>query len=158
MALLRTIIWYTIVIIVLIVVYSIGSSYTAVIVEEEFKAMQPTVDSGGLYFVDRRSSTIKSMPRDAIIVYKTLERDKVKRGVARVLAAPGSTVSTRKGRLVVDGQDVAPAPPEIATLDTGMIVPRGMVFIGFDASNPPALPLSKLLVPHRNIIGRVMGK
>ncbi len=158
MAYLRIIIWYAIVIVLLLVVYSIGSSYTAVIVEGEFRAMQPTVDSGGLYFVDRRSSTITHMPRDAIIVYKTVERDKVKRGFARVLATAGSVVSTRKGRLVVDGQDVAPAPPQIATLDTGMIVPRDMVFIGFDASNPPALPLSKLLIPHRNIIGRVMGK
>lgn len=158
MAYLRTIIWYAAIIVLLLVVYSIGSSYTAVIVEGEFKAMRPTMDSGGLYFIDRRSSTITNIPRDAIIVYKTLGRDNLERGFARVMATAGSTVSTRWGRLMVDGQDVAPAPPEITTLDTGIIVPRNMVFIGFDTNSPPVLPLSKLLVSHRNIIGRVMGK
>ncbi len=158
MAHLRTIIWYTLVLILVIVLYSVGRNYTAVIVEGEFKAMQPTVDSGGLYFVHRTHSTGAGLSRDAIIVYKTLERDKVKRGFARVLATPGATISARKGRLLVDGQDVAPAPPDAATLETGLIVPRDMVFIGFDASNPPLLPLSKLLVPYRNIIGRVIGK
>ncbi len=154
----RSLIWYTVLLVLFLVVYHIGTSYTVAIVAEGFSYMEPTLKAKGTYVLDRRQSTVRSLQKDDLIAFEVMDRGRLKRTFARVLASPGKTVSVREGRLLVDGNDVAEAPRRIATLDTGLIVPRDTVFIGFDSSRAPDLPLAKRLVAYRAVLGRVRGK
>jgi len=154
----RSLIWYTVLLVLFLVVYHIGTSYTVTIVAEGFSYMEPTLKAKGTYVLDRRQSTVRSLQKDDLIAFEVMDRGRLKRTFARVLASPGKTVSVREDRLLVDGNDVAEAPRHIATLHTGLIVPRDTVFIGFDSSRAPDLPLAKRLVAYRAIFGRVTGK
>jgi hypothetical protein len=157
MAYLRTIIWYAILLVMLLVLYHVGTSYRIAVVEEHFTYMQPTIDPKGIYLIDRRDSTRFSLSSDDIIAYRVVQDEEIRRTFGRVLARPGSTVSVRGERVVVDGRGVADFRGRETTLRTGLIVPRDTVFVIFDSDRAPDLPLSKRLVPYRDIIGRVMN-
>ncbi len=155
---LQTLICYAIVLVVLVVLYYIATSFAVAIVDEKFTRMEPTLESGGTYFLDRRSSTVTSLSRDDLIAYKIMHKQKTKRMFGRVLALPGATVRVSDKKLLVNGDETANAPRSISTLKTGLLVPRDTVLVGFDSQKRGRISLSQRLVPYRSIIGRVIGK
>ena len=155
----RTLIWYGVVILLIIICYHVASSYAVALVDEKFIAMKPTIQPNGVCFLNRKPAGISSLATDDVVAFNAFNGREEVRLFARVLAASGQMVSIRGGRLLVDGNDTAGAPHGLEALETGsMIVPRETVFVVFDAANAMPLSLSKRLVPFRNIIGRVMNK
>ena len=155
---LRELIWYTVLLVVVLVAYHLGTSYTVALVAGGYRSMQPTLDSGEVCFLDRRRATVTSLEKDDVIAYRIVRAEKFEQTFGRVIAAPGATVSVRDDRLLVDGADVARAPKRLPVLSTGLIVPRATVFIVLDSAGAGGLPLADRLVPYRDILGRVMGK
>ena len=155
MAKLRTVIWYTIVLIVFFALYHVGSTYTIVIVDDGFTYMVPTIKPRSTHIIDRRRSRVLALERDALVVFKVIDAGKVKRMFGRAVAVPGMTVLVEGGRVLVDRKDVGPAPKGLDVVATGLIVPRDTVFMGFDSVRAPKLPLAARLIPYRDIIGLV---
>ncbi len=154
----RTLINYSVVFIILFVIYHFATGFTLVIVDEGYTQMEPTLEEQSTFFMDRRESQMSSLTTDALIVFKVNAEGQEKRMFGRVLATPGMTVSVQGGQLLVDGKQAASTPSSVQVLETGLIVPREMVFIGFDSPRAGNLSLAQRLVPCRNIIGRIMGK
>ncbi|MFW6158415.1 MAG: signal peptidase I [Planctomycetota bacterium] len=154
---LQILIWYALVLILFLVIYAVTTSFNVAIVDAEFRGMEPTIEGGSIQVVDRRHSTIRSLERDDVVCFRVHKRDKTKKLFGRVLATSGSTVSYREKRLVVDGQEVADAPDELAVLQTGLIIPRDTVFAVFDSTRG-GLPLADRLVRYADVVGRVMWK
>lgn len=158
MATLRTLVWYTVVGVVFLVLYYFVTSYALVIVDAGFTYMQPALKSGAIEAIDRRASTVRSLARDDVIAYQVYKDDRIARQFGRVLALPGATVSVRDGRVEVEGNAVATAPEGLSMLGLGLIVPRDTVFVMFDTVGPPNIPLSHRLVRYRDILGRILWK
>jgi len=155
----RTLIWYGAVILLIIICYHLASSYAVALVDEKFIAMKPTLQPNGICFLNRKPAVMSSLATDDVIAFEVFDGREQVRLFGRVIAASGQMVSIRGGRLLVDGNDTAKAPPGLEALETGsLIVPRETVFVVFDAANAMPLPLSKRLVPFRSIIGRVINK
>ena len=158
MATLRTLVWYAVVVVVFLVLYHFVTSYGLVIVDARFTYMKPALKPGAIEVIDRRASMVRSLARDDVIAYQLYKDDRVVRQFGRVLALPGSTVSVRDGRLVVEGNPAAAAPEGLSMLGLGLIVPRDTVFVMFDTLGPPNIPLSHRLVRYRDILGRILWK
>lgn len=154
----RTLILYTVALVLLLVVYHVATSFTFVVVDEGYRYMEPAVEQREVKLVDKRRSTILSLAPDDVIVYTVLYRDRVMRMFGRVAALPGATVSVRNKRLLVEGKDAATAPKQLDLLRTGLMVPRETVFVTFDSSRGRRIPISQRMVPYRNIIGRMSGE
>ena len=154
----RTLIWYSVLLVLLLVVYNLGTSYTVAVVDKHFHEMAPTIEAGSTLLLDRSRSALRSIDVDDVIAYKAHGRDKIETHFGRVLATPGNNVSLRGNRLLVDGREVADAASGMSVLETGLIVPSEMVFVVFDASRARAAPVAERLIPYRNIIGRVTSK
>ena len=154
---LRTLIWYAALVAVILVLHYVAKTYTVVVVDEEYRFMEPTMGPRNTCFLDRSRSAVESLRADDLIVFQSYDGRKTRRMFGRVLAGPGATVASRSGRILVGGSESADLPPELTSLDTGLIVPRDTVFVTFDSPRA-SLPLAKRLVAYRNIIGRIIGK
>jgi hypothetical protein len=162
----RELIWYATVLVLFVVLYNVASRYRMAVVDQNFKLMVPVIEPGDFHAIDCGDrARNQPMPDDIIAFRSPNRRDpaQMDRMFGRVAAVPGSTVTVREGRLLVDGTEVADAPPELEVLATGMVVPRRMVLVVFDADQGGGrrrvfTPLTKRLVPFRDIIGRVMGR
>jgi hypothetical protein len=159
----RELIWYAAVLVLFIVLYNVASRYRLAIVDQHFNMMAPAIKSGGFYGLDCGEDARRAPAPDSIIAFSVVdERDsaKTKRVFGRVVAIPGTTVTALNDRVLVDGTEVANAASELAVLRTGLLVPRNTVLVVFDAEGTGrhGLPLSRRLVPFRDIIGRVMGQ
>ena len=145
--------------VLVLVVYYLATSFAVVVVDEDATYMRPTLEPGGMRLLDRRRSRLLDLAADDIIVYRAVDSEhRTTRRFGRIAAGPGATVSVREQDLLVNGSRVTRAPSGLETLSTGLIVPRNSVFIVLDGSGAPALPLRERLVPRRNIIGRMMVK
>jgi hypothetical protein len=100
---------------------------------------------------------VTSLATDDLIAFQFYDGKKTQRMFARVLATPGMTVAVRGKRLLVEGNEAADLPRELACIGAGLTVPRETVLVIFDSSNAE-LPLSKRLVPYHSIIGRITGR
>jgi signal peptidase I len=155
---LRNLIWYAFLLVLFLVLYHVGTSFTIALVADDLSYMEPTLEGGDTCFLDRRRSTRMSLAGGDIVCFNIVDDEGPQKTFGRVIALPGMTISVRDGRLLVDGENVGTAPDERRVLATGLIVPRNTVYVGFDSIKRGRIPLAKRLVPYRDIIGRVMGK
>jgi hypothetical protein len=154
----QTLIFYTAALVLLLVVYHFATSFGFAVVDEGYRYMEPTVGQRETLLLDKRRSTVVSLERGDLIAYTSVYRDRTMRMFARVAALPGMTISVRDQRLLVEGDDVAPAPRELNLLQTGLMVPRDSVFVIFDSPLGKRIPVPQRLVPYRNILGRAVGE
>lgn len=154
----RTFIFYSVVLALLLVVHHVATSFTFVAVDEGYRFMEGAVDQRDVRLVDKRQSTILSLEPGDVIAYTTTSSDATKRMFARVVALPGATIRVQNKRMLVEGEDAAPAPKRLNMLETGLMVPRESVFVTFDSPRGDKIPLAQRVVPYRNIIGRMSGE
>jgi len=154
---LRTLVWYSVLLVIILVLYRIASTYTVAIVDEDCTLMEPSLAAKSICFLNRRRPVVESLAPNDLIAFEFYDGRRLQRVFGRVMATPGMTVSGRNGRLLVDGAEAGSLPPELGILETGLIVPRSTVFVGFDAKDAD-FALANRLVPYRKILGRVVGK
>lgn len=152
----KTAIWYAIVLTVMFAVYYVGSTYTLLIVDDDFVWMEPIIEPKSTHFVMRGDEVIKQLKTNDIVAYWAVRDNQIKRMLGRVLAAPGETISARNNKLLVNGLEAGELPDGMQLVETGIIVPRECVFVIFDSPRARNLALDKHLVPYRDIYGRLM--
>ncbi len=158
MARIQTLIFYALMIALLVILYHVVASFGFVIVGDSYRNMETAIKAKETLLIDQRSGLVELLKVHDIIAYSVTVRGKRTQMFGRVIALPGSTVSVRERRLLVEGTDVAPASKELKLLETGLMVPRNTVFVTFDSPHGASVPITQRLVPFRKIIGRVIGE
>ena len=158
MARIRTLIWYTLLFLVLCVAYYLTKNYALAVVNEKYKYMEPTIKPRDLRVLRRSRATVEKLRRDDLIAYRAVYRSKEQRMFGRVLAVPGHVLTYRGGRLYANETDVGALPAPLGNLigTDGLIVPRDTVFVSFDSSKADHVSISQRLIPLNNIVGRVV--
>ena len=154
----RTLIFYSVAFVLLLIVYHYATSFGFVTVDEGYRIMEPAVTQREVKLVDKRRDTVLSLEPGDIIAYTSIHQDRKKRMFGRVLALPGSIISVRGKHMLVDGDEAARFRRRLAVLETGMMVPRETVFVTFDATRGVNISIAQRMVPYRNIIGRMSGE
>jgi hypothetical protein len=150
-------VWYVFVIALMLAVIHVGQSYSVVIVDEDFHAMEPNLEPRSTHILVRTDEAIRSPQVNDLIVFTVRLGREEQRWFGRVSATPGMTVTTKDDRILVDRENVAQKPRRMADLEHGLIVPRDTVLVTLDnlKKQPRDFPLSKRLVPTRDILGRL---
>ncbi len=76
--------------------------FQSVTVQES--AMEPTLQVGEKFFVNRAVYKMSSPKRDDIIVYKTSGSDDAALHIGRVIGLPGETVQISNGTILINGE------------------------------------------------------
>ena len=77
------------------------SMFQSVTMQES--AMEPTLQVGERFFVNRAVYKVSSPKRDDIIVYKTSGSDDAALHIGRVIGLPGETVQISNGNILING-------------------------------------------------------
>lgn len=78
------------------------SLFQSVTIQEN--AMEPTLQVGERFFVNRALYKVSSPNRDDIIVYKTSGSDEAALHIGRVIGLPGETVQISNGSILINGE------------------------------------------------------
>lgn len=77
------------------------SMFQSVTMQES--AMEPTLQVGERFFINRAVYKVSSPKRDDIIVYKTSGSDDAALHIGRVIGMPGETVQISNGNILING-------------------------------------------------------
>ena len=77
------------------------SMFQSVTMQES--AMEPTLQVGERFFINRAVYKVSSPKRDDIIVYKTSGSDDAALHIGRVIGLPGETVQISNGNILING-------------------------------------------------------
>ena len=77
------------------------SMFQSVTMQES--AMEPTLQVGECFFINRAVYKVSSPKRDDIIVYKTSGSDDAALHIGRVIGLPGETVQISNGNILING-------------------------------------------------------
>lgn len=77
------------------------SMFQSVTMQES--AMEPTLQVGERFFINRAVYKVSSPKRDDIIVYKTSGSDDAALRIGRVIGLPGETVQISNGNILING-------------------------------------------------------
>ena len=77
------------------------SMFKSVTMQES--AMEPTLQVGERFFINRAVYKVSSPKRDDIIVYKTSGSDDAALHIGRVIGLPGETVQISNGNILING-------------------------------------------------------
>lgn len=152
----RSVIWYTTLVAVLLVLHHIVTTYRVAVVPTEFTQMEPAIKAGSMCIYKCGKSITNDIERNDIVAFEVEGDAKFQRYFGRVIALPGTEVVIRDSRYTADSGDLGPAPKDLSLLATGFIIPKDTILIGFDTETD--FSLTKRLVPFRNVIGRVIRK
>lgn len=135
----RTLNWIFQILVVLVFGILVGISLFQSVTMQE-NSMEPTLQVGERFFVNRALYKVSSPKRDDIIVYKTSGSDDAALHIGRVIGLPGETVQISNGNILINGEvyDENHDFPEISNAgvaSSGISLESGEYFILGDNRN-----------------------
>ena len=135
----RTLNWIFQILVVLVFGVLVGISLFQSVTMQE-NSMEPTLQVGERFFVNRALYKVSSPKRDDIIVYKTSGSDDAALHIGRVIGLPGETVQISNGSILINGEVYNENHdfPEISnagTASSGVSLESGEYFILGDNRN-----------------------
>ncbi len=82
-----------------LVAFLFFSSYTA-----QDSAMDPTIQAGNHFFINKTAYTLSGVSRGDVIAYKSTDSADDTLHVRRVIGLPGETIQIRNGLILIDGK------------------------------------------------------
>lgn len=164
-----SVIFYTILVAVTVLLLHLGTRYGCGKVPQEFTRMQPRIERGANLFVNKHARDPADLEYGEIIMYRKplWKRASYSYEFARMLGKPGDMVrlsgnklfraERREGKLEPEHEvderylDGRHRPADFSAL----VVPRNTVFVLFDDRSHRE-PLRDFLIPVRAIYGRVV--
>ena len=98
----RTLNWIFQILVALVFGILVGISLFQSVTMQE-SAMEPTLQVGERFFINRAVYKVSSPKRDDIIVYKTSGSDDAALHIGRVIGLPGETVQISNGNILING-------------------------------------------------------
>ena len=98
----RTLNWIFQILVALVFGILVGISLFQSVTMQE-NSMEPTLQVGERFFVNRALYKVSSPKRDDIIVYKTSGSDDAALHIGRVIGLPGETVQISNGNILING-------------------------------------------------------
>ena len=99
----RTLNWIFQILVALVFGILVGISLFQSVTMQE-NSMEPTLQVGERFFVNRALYKVSSPKRDDIIVYKTSGSDDAALHIGRVIGLPGETVQISNGNILINGE------------------------------------------------------
>ncbi len=135
----RTLNWIFQILVALVFGILVGISLFQSVTMQE-NSMEPTLQVGERFFVNRALYKVSSPKRDDIIVYKTSGIDDAALHIGRVIGLPGETVQISNGNILINGEvyDENHDFPEISNAgvaSSGISLESGEYFILGDNRN-----------------------
>lgn len=135
----RTLNWIFQILVALVFGILVGISLFQSVTMQE-NSMEPTLQVGERFFVNRALYKVSSPKRDDIIVYKTSGSDDAALHIGRVIGLPGETVQLSNGNILINGEvyDENHDFPEISNAgvaSSGISLESGEYFILGDNRN-----------------------
>ena len=135
----RTLNWIFQILVALVFGILVGISLFQSVTMQE-NSMEPTLQVGERFFVNRALYKVSSPKRDDIIVYKTSGSDDAALHIGRVIGLPGETVQISNGNILINGEvyDENHDFPEISNAgvaSSGISLESGEYFILGDNRN-----------------------
>ena len=135
----RTLNWIFQILVALVFGILVGISLFQSVTMQE-NSMEPTLQVGERFFVNRALYKVSSPKRDDIIVYKTSGSDDAALHIGRVIGLPGETVQISNGNILINGEvyDESHDFPEISNAgvaSSGISLESGEYFILGDNRN-----------------------
>ncbi len=135
----RTLNWIFQILVALVFGILVGISLFQSVTMQE-NSMEPTLQVGERFFVNRALYKVSSPKRDDIIVYKTSGSDDAALHIGRVIGLPGETVQISNGNILINGEvyDENHDFPEISNAgvaSSGISLESGKYFILGDNRN-----------------------
>ena len=135
----RTLNWIFQILVALVFGILVGISLFQSVTMQE-NSMEPTLQVGERFFVNRALYKVSSPKRDDIIVYKTGGSDDAALHIGRVIGLPGETVQISNGNILINGEvyDENHDFPEISNAgvaSSGISLESGEYFILGDNRN-----------------------
>lgn len=135
----RTLNWIFQILVALVFGILVGISLFQSVTMQE-NSMEPTLQVGERFFVNRALYKVSSPKRDDIIVYKTSGSDDAALHIGRVIGLPGETVQISNGNILINGDvyDENHDFPEISNAgvaSSGISLESGEYFILGDNRN-----------------------
>lgn len=135
----RTLNWIFQILVALVFGILVGISLFQSVTMQE-NSMEPTLQVGERFFVNRALYKVSSPKRDDIIVYKTSGSDDAALHIGRVIGLPGETVQISNGNILINGEvyDENHDFPEISNAgvaSSGISLESGECFILGDNRN-----------------------
>lgn len=135
----RTLNWIFQILVALVFGILVGISLFQSVTMQE-NSMEPTLQVGERFFVNRALYKVSSPKRDDIIVYKTSGSDDAALHIGRVIGLPGETVQISNGNILINGAvyDENHDFPEISNAgvaSSGISLESGEYFILGDNRN-----------------------
>ena len=135
----RTLNWIFQILVALVFGILVGISLFQSVTMQE-NSMEPTLQVGERFFVNRALYKVSSPKRDDIIVYKTSGSDDAALHLGRVIGLPGETVQISNGNILINGEvyDENHDFPEISNAgvaSSGISLESGEYFILGDNRN-----------------------
>ncbi|MCI7448658.1 MAG: signal peptidase I [Blautia sp.] len=135
----RTLNWIFQILVALVFGILVGISLFQSVTMQE-NSMEPTLQVGECFFVNRALYKVSSPKRDDIIVYKTSGSDDAALHIGRVIGLPGETVQISNGNILINGEvyDENHDFPEISNAgvaSSGISLESGEYFILGDNRN-----------------------
>ena len=135
----RTLNWIFQILVALVFGILVGISLFQSVTMQE-NSMEPTLQVGERFFVNRALYKVSSPNRDDIIVYKTSGSDDAALHIGRVIGLPGETVQISNGNILINGEvyDENHDFPEISNAgvaSSGISLESGEYFILGDNRN-----------------------
>lgn len=145
---------------VLVVIIYFGHKYGLHKVPDEFNLMIPTLPKGKVFWINRNRRDIAELERNDIIYFRKPNEERIPYHIARVIALPGDKVRIEKGKVYVNERAVPGIGGQAGRLDplTEIIVPLNHIFILYDNRKYGRPKLAELLIHERLIRGTVIGK
>ena len=135
----RTLNWIFQILVALVFGILVGISLFQSVTMQE-NSMEPTLQVGERFFVNRALYKVSSPKQDDIIVYKTSGSDDAALHIGRVIGLPGETVQISNGNILINGEvyDENHDFPEISNAgvaSSGISLESGEYFILGDNRN-----------------------